>query len=176
MNTGYREMLRDRLPKMTNYALKYFKCKEKWLTHVYKSWIWIYPKKDMRDAATRELLKLDKRGKAHFRFEDTILWDDLSVKEAKYWKKVSSCVSWFRKEHAKVENEYATSKTVGKELRDIKYDIMIRYICREDIIEEYQFLEDLCPTSEDDTKTKQKKNEAINNFVDFLIDSFENRI
>lgn len=176
MNTGYREMLRDRLPKMTNYALKYFKCKEKWLTHVYKSWIWIYPKKDMRDSATRELLKLDKKGKAHFRFEDTILWDDLSVQEGMYWKKVASCVSWFRQQHAYIENEYANSKTVGKSVEDIKYDIMIRYICRQDMIDEYPFLDDLCPNEEDDTDVREKKNIDINNFVDYLIDTFENRI
>ena len=165
MNTGYREMLRDRVPKVVNYALKMHKCKEKWLTHVYKNWIWIYSDKDMRDNATRELLGLDERGKpTHFKFEDTILWDNLSIQETKYWKSISRWVSWFTQKYQYIENDYTISKKTGKDIREIKYDIMIRY------------LDFMCPTEEDTDEERKEKNELINKFVDYLIDCFENRI
>ena len=38
---GYKEMLRDRCPKMVNYALKWRKAKEKWIDHVYSNFIGI---------------------------------------------------------------------------------------------------------------------------------------
>jgi coenzyme F420-reducing hydrogenase alpha subunit len=158
-------MLRDRVPKLVNYALKWCKCKEKWLDHVYSNWIWIYSKKDMRDNATRDILGLDAKGKpTKFKFEDTILWDDLTKKEKSYWESVSKWVSWFQKEYQYVKNSYDISKACGKDIREIKYDIMIIY------------LYNMCPTEEDTPEERQEKNEYINNFVDYLIDCFENRI
>ena len=158
-------MLRDRLPKMVNLALKWCKCKEKWLDHVYKNWIWMYSSKDMRNSVTRDILGLDKRGKAtKFDFEGTILWDNLTEEETNYWKGISSWVSWFRKQYQYVENTYTVSLQAGHSISDIKLEIMQDY------------LSDMCPTVEDSTEVQEQKNKYINSFVDFLIDSFENRI
>ena len=162
-NTGYRNMLRDRVPRMVNLALKWCKCKEKWLDHVYKNWIWMYSSKDMRNSVTRDLLGLDIHGKAtKFNFEDTILWDNLTEEETKYWKGISSWVSWFRKQYQYVENTYTVSLQAGHNISEIKLEIMQDY------------LSDMCPTTEDSTEVREQKNKYINNFVDFLIESFEN--
>lgn len=164
-NVGYKAMIRDRVPKMVNLALKYCGCKEKWLDHVYKNWVWIYSDKDVRDTVTRELLGLDKKGKpTKFNFEDTILWDNLTVEEEKYWKRVSNWVSWFQKNYSYVENEYSISKSKGRDIREIKYDIMIRY------------LDWMCPTAEDTDEQRQEKNIKINKFVDYLISCFDNNV
>jgi hypothetical protein len=157
-------MLRDRIPRMVNLALLSCKCKEKWLDHVYHNWIWIYKDNNERLKATRDILGIDKKGKVHFNFEDTIMWDNLTIEEKKFWKTVISRVSWFRKWYQYVENTYSTSLKVGKDITAIKLEIMRDY------------LPDMCPTKEDSAEIRERKNKNINIFVDFLIDSFENRI
>ena len=161
-NTGYRNMLRDRLPKMVNLALLWCKCKEAWLDHVYHNWIWIYKDNKERLNATRTILGIDKKGKSHFKFEDTILWDNLTDEETVHWKNVSAWVSWFRKQYQYVENAYTVSLQTGHSISEIKLEIMQDY------------LSDMCPTTGDSTEVQEKKNKYINNFVDFLIESFEN--
>lgn len=164
-NTGYREMLRDRLPKVVNYALKYVKCKERWLDHVYRNWIWIYSDNDMRNKATRRLLGLDKKGKpTKFVFEDTILWDNLSKEEEKYWKDVSKWVSWFCDKHMYIQDSYDKLVSSGKDIIEIKQYIMRNYLLP------------LCPTTEDSDEVKAEKTVIVNDLCDYLIDTFENRI
>ena len=55
--TGYKEMLRDRMPKMLNLALKWCKAKEKWLDYVYENHIKIVPK-DQRGVEVKKCLGL----------------------------------------------------------------------------------------------------------------------
>lgn len=165
--TGYKQMLRDRCPKVVSYALKWCKAKEQWLDHVYKNWIWIYSSKKERLDATYRVLGYNMHNKKlprEFKFEDTILLDNLTPSEEKHWDKVSKWVSWFQKEYQFVENEYSISIKKGYDIIDIKRNIMLNY------------LTDWCPNSEDDAKTKKEKNKKLNEFVDFLIDCFEDRI
>ena len=162
-NAGYKAMIRDRVPKMVNLALKYCKCKEKWIDHVYKNWVWIYKDEKERDMATRKVLGLDKHGKpTKFKFEGTILWDNFSKEEEAYWKRVSKWVSWFQTNYSYVENEYSISKAKGRDIREIKYDLMVRY------------LDWMCPNAEDTQEERKKKNVIINGFVDYLIECFDN--
>lgn len=166
--TGFKQMLRDRCPKVVGYALKLCKAKEAWLEHVYKNWIWIYSSKVERLKATRKVLGYRdsemNNNSRQFNFEDTIDWDNLTKDEESYWKKVCSWVSWFQKEYQFIENEYSISIKKGYDIIDIKRGIMLNY------------LTDWCPNSEDDAKTKKEKSKKLNEFVDFLIDCFEDRI
>lgn len=156
-------MLRDRCPKLVIFALKWCKATNAWLDHVYKSWIWMYASNKERLNATKNILGYDEN-KRQFEFEDTIDWNNLSFDETIEWKKISAWVSWFVKCYDYVKNDYDISLKVGKSIQEVKYDIMIKY------------LSDMCPTAEDSTEVRQEKNKYINNFVDFLIDCFENRI
>jgi len=160
--TGFKQMLRDRLPKVVNFALKWCKVKETWLDHVYKNFIWVFSDKKLRLAMTRDLLGYNS--KKMFVFEDTIDWDNLTKEETAFWKNISNWVSWFQKEYQLVENEYSNSKKLGHDIVDIKRSIMLNY------------LYDWCPNAEDDEETKKAKNKKLNTFVDFLIDCFEDRI
>lgn len=157
-NTGYREMLRDRCPKVVGLALKYCKAKETWLDHVYKSWIWIYQSKKERLEATKNLLGSKSKP---FCFADTIDWENLSPDDKEYWTKISSWVSWFQNKYAYMQNAYSISKSKGYKIEDIKYELMLSHML------------ELCPSSQDDTKTKKKKSKMVNELADFLIDSFE---
>ena len=164
-NTGYREMLRDRLPKLVSYALKYCKCKERWLNHVYSNWIWIHSKKEERDIATRKILGLDKKGKpTKFKFEDTIMWESLDAQECALWKFVSKVVSWFCNYYAYANNEYDVMVSSGKDITTIKSNLIQHYLTW------------LCPTNEDDEDVVANKSLIVNEFCDYLIDCFENRI
>lgn len=162
-NTGYREMLRDRCPKLVDYALKWCKSKETWLDHVYKNFIWIYVDNEARLKATKITLGINTKHNK-FKFEDTIAWDNLTKKETEAWKRVAGWVSWFQKTYSYVENTYVISKQAGKDITDIKLEIMTKY------------LKDMCPTKDDDDDVKAKKNKTINEFVDYLITCFENNI
>ena len=162
-NTGYRQMLRDRTPKVVILALKWCKAQEKWLDHVYGNWIWIYSSKKERLAITRNILGLDKKPR-QFNFEGTILWDNLTVEEKESWESIAKWVSWFQENHAYIKNTYDISKKTGKDITEIKLNIMSTY------------LRDLCPTNEDSKKERTLKSEYVNKLCDFLIDSFENQI
>ena len=161
--TGYKEMLRDRCPKVVTYALKYHRVMEAWINHVYKNFIWIYPSNEERLKATRIILGLNKNPK-EFIFADTIDWNNISAKEKESWKEVQKTVSWYQKQHLYAENDYADLKDKGKDIKTIKYELMRRYLI------------DMCPTKDDDEKTRNKKNIEINKFVNFLIDTFEHNI
>ena len=160
-NTGYKQMLRDRCPKTVSLALRWCHVKEAWLDHVYKNWIWIYSSKEERLKAAKRLLGYNDGKPRQFIFEDTIMWENLTSKEKEVWTNVKSWVSWFQKEYVYVENAYSISKRKGYDLTDIKREIMINH------------LYNMCPTAEDDTKTRKKKSAYLNKFVDFLIDCFE---
>ena len=59
-NTGYKAMLRDRIPLVANLALLWTNSKTAWVNHVYKHFISIYADNEERKNATRILLGLKK--------------------------------------------------------------------------------------------------------------------
>lgn len=156
-------MLRDRTPKVVNFALKWCKCKEMWLNHVYENWIRIYSSKEERNKTTRMLLGLDKNPR-QFIFADTIMKDNLTEEEKDFWENVINWVSWFQLQYGYIENTYCISKKLGKDIVKIKLEIISKY------------LHNLCPTEEDNTETRSHKNDYVNKLTDFLIDCFENNI
>lgn len=153
-------MLRDRCPKLVNYALKYCNAKEKWLDHVYYNWIWMFVSNQERYDATKAILGI-KNNKMSFAFDDTILWDNLSDEETMYWKIISGWVSWFQTKYPYIENEYNLYKD-KIDIITMKQNIMLNW------------LTSMCPTSEDDEETKKMKNKEINRLVDYLIECFDN--
>lgn len=159
-------MLRDRTPKLVNFALKWCKVKEAWLDHVYKNWIWIYVDNKERLEATRRVLgyknpKSNKNKDKFFKFEDTIAWDSLTPDEKTEWKRVAKWVSWFRSTVPIIKDEYDISVNKCTDIIDIKRGIMLNYL--------YDYL----PTTEDSEETRKKKNAYVNSLTDYLIDCFE---
>ena len=155
-------MLRDRLPKLVDFAFKWCKVKESWLNHVYKNFIWLYSDNKERLAQTRLLLGYKKGKPREFKFEDTIDWDNLDQEETKHWTKVALWVSWFQKTVPLIEDEYKISKQKGTELIDLKRTIMLNW------------LSCYFPTTEDSAKERTRKNAYVNKLADYLIDCFEN--
>ena len=167
-------MLRDRLPKLVDFGLKWVKAKEVWLDHVYKNFIWVYASKKERLAESRRVLGYKEDGQPReFKFADTIDWgnlikdDSIELKDAtpehvKYWENVVNSVSWFQKTVPLIEDEYKISKMKGADIIDLKRTIMLNW------------LSDLFPTTEDDAKERERKNAYVNKLADYLIDCFEN--
>lgn len=166
-------MLRDRLPKLVSYALKWCKAKETWLDHVYHNSIWIYQNNEERLAQTRLLLGYKEGLPREFKFADTIDWDNLiddktiklkdaTPKHVKYWEHVVNWVSWFQKTVPLIEDEYKISKTKGADLIDLKRTIMLNW------------LSNYFPTKDDSAKERARKNAYVNKLADYLIDCFEN--
>ena len=125
---GYRSILRDRCPRVVNYALKWQKAKDAWIEHVYRNFIGIYVKKDDRNNATRIALGLKDGKTKNFNFDKTIDWDNLSHEGTIYWKRVSSWVEWFQKNFSYIENTYEISKKKGKDDFDIQIEFINNYL------------------------------------------------
>lgn len=115
-NSSYREMLRNRVPKVVDYALKWCKAKERWIDHVYENFIGIYVHKDDRKASARTCLGIRKGKPKQFVFHDSIMWDQFGMdnQEKEYWLWVETWVEWFRKTYGLIENSYEISHKTGK--------------------------------------------------------------
>ena len=161
--TGYKGMLRDRCPKVVNYALKWQKAKERWINHAYINFIKIYCDKRERNNATRIILGIAKFYR-NFEFDKSIDWENLTPEETIYWKRVSSWVEWFMKTYAYIENSYEISRQNGKDEFSIKVELINGYLSK------------LLPDKTDDEEEKQAKYNYVDKLVNFLIDCFEERI
>lgn len=170
---GYKGMLRDRIPKVVDYALKWQKAKERWIDHSYKFFIKIIGEelnvddKIIRTASENKravisiLLGMKKGKPKHFNFDYTIDWENLTKEETVYWTRVSSWVRWFVKRYAYIENTYLVSKQCGKDDFAIKVEIINTY---------------LTPLLPDETETdeeKKAKYKYVDNLVDYLVNCFK---
>jgi hypothetical protein len=161
---GYREILRDRCPKIVNYALKWQKAKDAWIEHVYRNFIGIYVNKDDRNNATRIALGLKDGKTKNFNFDKTIDWDNLSHEGTIYWKRVSSWIKWFQKNFSYIENTYEISKKKGKD----DFDIQIEFI--------NNYLSWLLPSSNCTKEEKEAKYQYVDNLAEFLMKCVEGNI
>ena len=140
MNTnGYKGMLRDRLPKTIDIALKWCKAKERWIDHTYRNFIQMFSEKKDRDEVTRIILGISKKHKG-FDFHKSIMWDNLSKEETLYWQNVESWVNWFKVKYIYIQNEYINSLTLGLDIEIIKQKIKTNFLSKLDI----EWQEKLC--------------------------------
>lgn len=110
--TGFKEMLRDRIPVYADIALKWCKTKERWINIVYRDTISIFADKNDRYDITKTILGLKSKDKM-FNFDDTIYWNALSEDEHKILKVASSWVKWFKYYFIFIENEYKVDISLG---------------------------------------------------------------
>lgn len=156
-------MLRNRCPDVVSYALKWQKAKERWIDHAYTNFIKFYVDNNEKKHTARIILGIAKFYR-NFDFDKSIDWDNLMPEEKAYWERVSSWVSWFRREYAFIENAYEISRKCGKDEFSIKVEIINNHLSA------------LLPTSLDDEEVKQAKYAYVDKLVDFLIDCCEGRI
>lgn len=161
--TGYKGMLRDRIPYVVDCALKWQKAKERWIDHAYVNFIKFYCDNDERKRATKIVLGIAKFYK-NFKFDKSIDWDNLSDEDILYWTRISSWVDWFTKKYAYMEAAYKNSRAIGKDEFDIKVEIINGY------------LSSLLPTQDMSEEEKQAKYEYVDRLVNFLMKCFEESI
>ena len=166
-------MLRDRCPKVIDYALKWRKAKEKWIDHAYNYFVKLYGEelnnnnkiirtaKDNKRHVINLLLGIKNGKPKQFDFSKSIDWDNLTDEETKYWKNTVSWVNWFRTNYAYIENTYDISKKVGKDEIDIKVEIINTYLGW------------LMPKKEDSDELRQAKYDYVDKFVDYLVRCFD---
>ena len=162
--SGYREMLRDRCPKVVNYALKWQKAKEKWIEHVYHNSISFYVSRDNRNNATHIILGIKKGKVKNFEFDKTIDWDNLTSEEKVYWERVSSWVNWFMTYYQYIENMYDISKKNGKDDFSIQIEIIQSYLSW------------LLPSPNCTQEEKEAKYQYVDNLAEFLTQCIEGKI
>lgn len=132
---GYKGMLRDRLPKTVDIALKWCKAKERWINHTYDNFIGIFSENKEKDNATKVILGISTRYKS-FDFHKTIMWDNMTDLEISYWKNVESWVNWFRTNYIYIQNEVNNSLILGVEINVIKQKIKKNFLSQ--LNEEWQ--------------------------------------
>lgn len=110
--TGFKEMLRDRIPVYADIALKWCKTKERWINIVYRDTISVFADKNDRYDITKTVLGLKSKDKV-FNFDDTIYWDALSENEREILKVASSWVNWFKHYFVFIENDYKVNLSLG---------------------------------------------------------------
>ena len=160
---GYREMLRDRCPKVIDYALKWQKAKEKWIDHAYTYFVRLYGDELNKDDKIVRTKSGIKKGKVkEFDFKKSIDWDNLSDEDTTYWKRVTSWVNWFSTTYAYIENAYKISKQIGKDDDDIKIEIINSYLSA------------LMPSDKCSEEERQAKYQYVDNFVNFLMRCLNN--
>lgn len=153
---GYREMLRDRCPKMVDFALKWCNAKERWINHAYNQFIKVFVSKKEKNHTTRIILGIAKYYR-EFEFDKSIDWENLTEEEKTYWKWVSEYVRWFMKDFAYAENAYVISRSRGKDEFDCKVELIKNY------------LQSKLPTDKDDEEIKAKKLKETNKFADYIV-------
>lgn len=161
--TGYKEMLRDRCPKVVDQALKFCKAKTRWVDHAYTNFVKIYKTKDERYEATRIVLGISSKYR-NFNFDKSIDWENLSDEDTVYWKRVSSWVDWFRKNMLPIEESYNMYLSKGENEMNIK----VHFI--------HTYLAGLMPNETDNEEEKESKYAFVDYLVNFLIDCLNNRI
>lgn len=161
--TGYKGMLRDRLPKVVDYALKWQKAKERWIDHAYRNFINLYCDSDERYHTTRIILGIAKYYR-NFEFDKSIDWDNLTPEEDAYWRRISSWVNWFRTQYAYMENMYSISLATGKDEFSIKVELITNY------------LSSLLPTPDMTEEEKQAKYKYVDKLADYLVKCFKESI
>lgn len=157
-------MLRDRCPRVVNYALKWQKAKDAWINHVYKNFIGIYIDKDQRNNATHVVLGIEKGNIKNFDFYKTIDWDNLTPSGIKYWERVNSWVKWFMKNYSYVENTYDISKKKGKDYFDIQIEIIQTHLSW------------LLPSPNCTQEDKEAKYQYVDNLAEYLMKCIEGKI
>ena len=169
-------MLRDRCPKVIDYALKWRKAKEKWIEHAYNYFVKLNVEelnkdnhvvrsvKDNKRHVINMLLGIKKGKPKQFDFSASIDWDNLTKEEIDYWKKVVSWVNWFRTKYAYIENGYINSKKAGKDELSCKIEIINGYLGW------------LMPNETHSEEEKQAKYDYVNKFVDYLIECIDGKI
>lgn len=113
MKTGYKEMLRNRLPDYVDLALKWCKVKELWINHVYDSQINIYADKQERYNATRIALGLSSKERI-FKFEDSIDWVWITEEEKERLKPAIGWINFFKTIFPYIENKWKVNLSLGK--------------------------------------------------------------
>ena len=149
-------MLRDRCPKVVDYALKWQKAKERWINHAYANFIKIYVENSERNHATRIILGIAKFYR-NFEFDKSIDWENLTPEEEVYWKRVSSWVKWFMVKYAFVENAYEISHAKGRTDFEIKVQIIRDYLSK------------LLPSKDASDEEKEAKLKYVDDLADYLI-------
>lgn len=128
---GYKAMLRDKVPRTVNLALKWTCAKTAWVDHVYENQIKIYKKNSDRNNATKIVLGLIDH---NFNFHKSISWENLlksssdPLKTKGYWLEIESWINWFSRNYMYIKNTYNISIEVGTNIEDIKSKIKDAYL------------------------------------------------
>jgi hypothetical protein len=127
MKTGYKEMLRNRLPDYVDLALKWCRVKELWINLVYNSQINILVNKQDRYNTTRIILGLSSKSRV-FDFEDSIDWTWISEEERARMRPAVGWINFFKVNFPYIENKWKVNLSLGKTEQEFIEELSSGYL------------------------------------------------
>lgn len=122
-------MLRDRLPVYADMALRYCKCKNMWIDHVYDNFVYIFSKKTLRESSAKICLgiyKTNGKEKQNFIFHNTIDWDNLDNDQTEAWLNVEGWVNYFNDNLIMLQQAMQLEERYGHKLSILEKAFIIR--------------------------------------------------
>lgn len=138
--TGYKAMLRDRMPLILDLALRWCKAKQRWIDYVYENIVKREPQ-EKRSTVVKTILGIKQQYKRqqiydqiryvemkpitkkqvdsipkselYMKFSETINWQKLLIEEPtmyNYWQIIADWVDWFSTSYTAIESTYKHTK------------------------------------------------------------------
>lgn len=148
--TGYKKMIRDRIPKTWDMALRYLKCKTKFIDYVYVIHVKkfndnVMNTKKENNKSKEEIIK-KVLNPTLYRFDETIKLEKLlnyssgQINHLKdeyfFWNKVNTWVKWFCKNVIYIQNFIEIEKDIENKTKDtIVKDVSLKFGIPHDLSE-----------------------------------------
>lgn len=122
--TGYRKMISDRIPESWDMALRYCKCRQAWIDHIYNIHVRPLNNNVMKSRAENEKEKARRIRKLfeNKSFSSTINWNKLlqeNLDEYNMWRNIDTWVSWFRSNTTYIVGSITVNYNLGVRGNDL---------------------------------------------------------
>lgn len=139
--SGYRKLISDRIPATWDVALRWCKCRQRYIERIYDLGVKPYNTDVMHSRKQKDDLKLEYVNRTlnakRTKFIDTLELDRLlrpeTVEEHDSWKKVADWVNWFTVKTPYIMNSISIDRGLGVPDEDITKSLMDKYKITEDL-------------------------------------------
>lgn len=139
--SGYRKLISDRIPATWDVALRWCKCRQRYIERIYDLGVKPYNTDVMHSRKQKDDLKLEyvnhTLNAKKTKFIDTLELDRLfkpeTLEDYYSWKKVADWVSWFTVKTPYITNSISIDRGLGVHDEDITKSLMDKYKITEDL-------------------------------------------
>ena len=139
--SGYRKLISDRIPATWDMALRWCKCRQRYIERIYNIGIRPLNTDVMHTRKQKDDLKLEYVNRTFntkkTKFVDTLeldrLFKDKTLEDYYSWKAIADWVDWFVKNIPYINNSISIDRNVGVPDEEIKQSLINKYKITEDL-------------------------------------------